>query len=119
MGGRGMKISIMPLITLVTMFLLLAFSRFRWDIVIRTHYIVGTISSIVIVCAFIGSAIYSVAYAIFRFINKKWRALIPLFLVAAAYVHVLYFAYTPIYARIEYKANKNMRNQVIKPMSPG
>ena len=113
---KNQKVSI---IYFICIFILVLFSRFRWDIIIRTNYLVGTITSLLMIITYVGLLIFAIVYTLKGIKSDFKRYCFPLITIMLFSIFYSYIVYTPLYAKIEYFIHEHDRNKVIQMVSEG
>ena len=114
-----MKKYVVSIIYLAAIILLFVFSRFRWDVVNNTNYMVGTVTTLLMTCAYIGMTVFATFYAVIGAMNKIWQAVIPVGMCFLVLLFVLWFAFTPLYSSFEHKVYLSARKEVIELVESG
>ena len=108
-----------PIFYMIVIILLFVLGRFRWDIVNRENYISGTVTTLILICAYMGMTVFAIVYAITGITHKSWQAGLPLLMSILVCVHFLWFVFTPCYSSIEHKINLDVRNEVVNMVNSG
>ncbi|WP_418791466.1 hypothetical protein [Phosphitispora sp. TUW77] len=71
-------------------------------------------TSIALVCVFVGITVFAFIYAITGITNKYWQSFLPLLMSLLTCFYELYFVFTPFNLRLDYKLHLESREQVIE-----